>query len=100
MENHAGDMHSLELVRLVEEAGKDWVGVNMDSGNAVWTLEDPFENLKNLAPYVLTTSLRDTWRGPVRMATLQLGPPWAKGWWIGNNISSILRKFVRRTRLY
>jgi len=60
MENHAGDMHSLELVRLVEEAGKDWVGVNMDSGNAVWTLEDPFENLKNLAPYVLTTSLRDT----------------------------------------
>ena len=31
MENHAGDMHSLELVRLVEEAGKDWVGVNLDS---------------------------------------------------------------------
>ena len=45
MENHAGDMHA-GLVRLVEEAGKDWVGVNMDSGNAVWTLEDPFENLK------------------------------------------------------
>lgn len=64
MENHAGDMHSLELVRLVEEAGKDWVGVNMDSGNAVWTLEDPFENLKNLAPYVLTTSLRDTMAWP------------------------------------
>jgi len=64
MENHAGDMHSLELVRLVEEAGKDWVGVNMDSGNAVWTLEDPMENLKNLAPYVLTTSLRDTMAWP------------------------------------
>lgn len=64
MENHAGDMHSLELVRLVEEAGKDWVGVNLDSGNAVWTLEDPFENLKNLAPYVLTTSLRDTMAWP------------------------------------
>ena len=60
VENHAGDMHSLELVRLVEEAGKDWVGVNMDSGNAVWTLEDPYENLKNLAPYTFTTSLRDT----------------------------------------
>ena len=64
MENHAGDMHSLELVRLVEEAGKDWVGVNMDSGNAVWTMEDPLENLKNLAPYVLTTSLRDTMAWP------------------------------------
>jgi sugar phosphate isomerase/epimerase len=60
VENHAGDMHSLELVDLVEAAGKDYVGVNLDAGNAVWTLEDPLENLKNLAPYVLTTSLRDS----------------------------------------
>ena len=64
VENHAGDMHSLELVRLVEAAGKDWVGVNLDSGNAVWTLEDPMENLKNLAPYTLTSSLRDTMAWP------------------------------------
>ena len=60
MENHAGDMHSLELVRLIEEAGKDFVGANLDSGNAVWTLEDPIENLRNLGPYTLTTSLRDS----------------------------------------
>ncbi len=60
MENHAGDMHSTELVGLIEEAGKDFVGANMDSGNAVWTLEDPVENLRNLGPYALTTSLRDT----------------------------------------
>ncbi|MEM9481522.1 MAG: sugar phosphate isomerase/epimerase, partial [Verrucomicrobiota bacterium] len=60
MENHAGDMHSLELVRLIEDAGTDFVGANVDSGNAVWTLEDPVENLRNLAPYALTTSLRDT----------------------------------------
>ncbi len=60
VENHAGDMHSLELVQLIEEAGKEFVGANMDSGNAVWTLEDPIENLKNLGPYTLTTSLRDT----------------------------------------
>ena len=60
MENHAGDLHSLELVRLIEDAGKDFVGANMDSGNAVWTLEDPIENLKNLGPYAVTTSLRDT----------------------------------------
>ncbi|MFN4261587.1 MAG: sugar phosphate isomerase/epimerase family protein [Gemmataceae bacterium] len=59
MENHAGDLHSLELVRLIEEAGKDYVGANMDSGNAAWTLEDPLHNLENLGPYVLTTSLRD-----------------------------------------
>jgi len=60
IENHAGDMHSLELIRLIEEAGKDWVGANMDSGNATWTLEDPLVNLENLGPYTFTTSLRDS----------------------------------------
>lgn len=60
MENHAGDMHSLELKTLVEEAGSDYVGVNLDAGNAVWTLETPLENLENLGKYTLTTSLRDT----------------------------------------
>jgi sugar phosphate isomerase/epimerase len=60
VENHAGDMHSTELVGLIEEAGSDFVGANMDSGNAVWTLEDPVENLRNLGKYALTTSLRDT----------------------------------------
>jgi sugar phosphate isomerase/epimerase len=60
VENHAGDMQSGELVQLIEEAGRDYVGANMDSGNAVWTLEDPLTNLETLAPYVLTTSLRDS----------------------------------------
>ena len=60
MENHAGDLHSTELVRLIEEAGKDYVGANIDSGNACWTLEDPLQSLENLGPYVVTSSLRDS----------------------------------------
>ena len=48
MENHAGDMHSLEVKSLVEMAGPDFVGVNLDAGNAVWTFETPLENLENL----------------------------------------------------
>ena len=60
VENHAGDMQAWELVTLIEAAGKDFVGANMDSGNACWTLETPMENLETLAPYVLTTSLRDS----------------------------------------
>lgn len=59
MENHSGDMHSLELVRLIEEAGRDWVGANLDSGNAASTLEDPLVSLENLGQYTITTSLRD-----------------------------------------
>lgn len=60
VENHAGDLQSWELVTLIETAGKDFVGANFDSGNACWTLEDPLACLEQLAPYVLTTSLRDT----------------------------------------
>ena len=60
VENHAGDMQAWELVTLIEAAGRDYVGANLDSGNACWTMEDPLENLLALAPYVLTTSLRDS----------------------------------------
>lgn len=60
VENHAGDMQARELVQLIEAAGTDYVGANFDSGNACWTLEDPVAALEILAPYVLTTSLRDS----------------------------------------
>lgn len=60
VENHAGDMQAWELVTLIEAAGKDYVGANMDSGNATWTMEDPLASLEILSPYVLTTSLRDS----------------------------------------
>ena len=70
LENHAGDLRSAELKALVEEAGADFVGVNFDSGNACWTLEDPVRALETLAPHVVTTSLRDSmiWRTPEGVA--------------------------------
>lgn len=60
IENHAGDLQSWELAGLIEEAGKDYVGANMDSGNAVWALEDPIANLETLGAYAHSTSLRDS----------------------------------------
>jgi 3-oxoisoapionate decarboxylase len=60
VENHAGDMQAWELVTLIEDAGKDYVGANVDSGNATWTMEDPLESLRTLAPYAACTSLRDS----------------------------------------
>jgi sugar phosphate isomerase/epimerase len=72
IENHAGDMQARELAGLIEAGGKDFLGVCLDSGNAVWTMEDPFSNLEILAPYVITTSLRDSmiWESPAG-ATVQ-----------------------------
>jgi 3-oxoisoapionate decarboxylase len=66
IENHAGDMQARELKSLVEMAGKDYVGVCLDSGNPLWAIEDPHLTLETLYPYVLTTHNRDTavWRVP------------------------------------
>jgi 3-oxoisoapionate decarboxylase len=64
VENHAGDMQARELKMLVEEAGTEHVGVCIDSGNPLWTLEDPHQTLEMLAPYVVTSHVRDSyvWR--------------------------------------
>ncbi|HTM47911.1 MAG TPA: sugar phosphate isomerase/epimerase [Bryobacteraceae bacterium] len=70
IENHAGDMQGRELKMLIEEAGKDFVGACLDSGNPLWTLEDPHLTLETLAPYVLTSHVRDSsvWRDKGRIA--------------------------------
>jgi 3-oxoisoapionate decarboxylase len=60
IENHAGDMQARELKMLVEETGRDFVGVCLDSGNPLWTIEDPHLTLDVLHPYVLTSHVRDS----------------------------------------
>ena len=64
VENHAGDMQSHELKTVIEEAGKDFVGACLDSGNPCWVLEDPHVAFEILQPYVLTSHVRDSavWR--------------------------------------
>jgi sugar phosphate isomerase/epimerase len=66
IENHAGDMQGRELRQLIEASGKEFVGAVLDSGNPVWALEDPHETLEAVAPYVLTSHVRDNavWRSP------------------------------------
>jgi len=61
IENHAGDMQARELKTLIEESGKDVVGACFDSGNPLWVLEDPHVTLETLAPYILTSHIRDSY---------------------------------------
>jgi 3-oxoisoapionate decarboxylase len=70
IENHAGDMQARELKTLIDAAGPEFVGVCLDSGNPVWTIEDPHLTLETLAPYVLTSHMRDSavWRTPEGIA--------------------------------
>lgn len=91
IENHAGDMQARELKSLVEKAGPDFVGVCLDSGNPLWTIEDPHLTLEVLHPYVLTSHVRDSavWKTPQGAAVtwVQMGR--------GNvDIDSYVRKYV------
>jgi sugar phosphate isomerase/epimerase len=60
IENHAGDLLGRELKALVEEAGPEFVGVCIDSGNPLWMGESPYVTLQHVAPYVLMSHIRDT----------------------------------------
>lgn len=60
IENHAGDMQARETRMLIEEAGKDFVGSNLDCGNPIQAIEDPQVTLEVLGPFAVTTHIRDS----------------------------------------
>lgn len=93
IENHAGDMQARELKGLIEAAGPEFVGACLDSGNPCWTLEDPHLTLDTLAPYVLTSHVRDSavWRTPegCNVAWVRMGE--------GNvDIASYVKKYAEK----
>ena len=59
LENH-GDLQAREARTVIEEAGKDFVGCCLDSGNPVMLMEDPLWTLEVLGPYVVTSHIRDS----------------------------------------
>lgn len=61
VENHGGvDLLARELRALIEQAGPDVVGACLDTGNPAYGGEDPVLSAEILAPYILTTQVRDT----------------------------------------
>jgi sugar phosphate isomerase/epimerase len=61
VENHGGvDFLARELKAFVEEAGTDFVGVCLDTGNPTPAGEDPALAAEVLAPYVVSTHIRDS----------------------------------------
>jgi 3-oxoisoapionate decarboxylase len=93
IENHAGDMQARELKSLIEAAGNDFVGACLDAGNPLWTIEDPHLTLETLAPYVLTSHVRDTsvWLAPqgAAVAWTRMGD--------GNiDIAGYVRRYIER----
>jgi 3-oxoisoapionate decarboxylase len=59
IENHK-DLLCRETRQLIEEAGKEFVGSYLDTGNPVFVMEDPMETVETLGPVAATFHLRDS----------------------------------------
>lgn len=91
IENHAGDMQARELKMLIEGAGKEFVGACFDSGNPCWTLEDPHLTLETLAPYILTSHIRDSYLWNTNEGTAVRWVRMGEG---NVDIGSLLKRFL------
>ncbi len=58
IENHK-DLHARELVELLQGLDSPRIGACVDFGNNISLLEPPMETLKLLAPFAVTTHLKD-----------------------------------------
>jgi len=54
------DFHAFQFRQLMEETGTDFAGIYLDTGNPVFTLEDPMTTVEELGRYALTAHLRDS----------------------------------------
>ena len=59
IENHK-DVQAFETRRVIETAGKEFVGSYLDTGNPVFVLEDPMTTVEELGPFAVCVHLRDS----------------------------------------
>lgn len=54
------DLNAWEYAELVDAAGKDFVGIYLDTGNPVFVMEHPMTTVETLGKYAVTFHLRDS----------------------------------------
>ena len=58
LENHE-DLTALELISIIETVHDDHIGACLDTGNGICLYEDPVETAARLAPYAITSHIKD-----------------------------------------
>ena len=58
IENH-GDVATDELIFIINEVNSSFIGICLDLGNPMMTLENPLKAAKKMAPYAFTTHFKD-----------------------------------------
>lgn len=74
-----GDLLAREMLALVEEAGTDYVGVCLDTGNPATMAEDPLMTTEILAKYTVMSHIRDNRIWAVDQGAMVQGVPMGLG---------------------
>lgn len=78
LENHK-DWRSKEMAAMMKELSSEWIGVTLDFGNNMALLEDPMDVVKTLAPFVVSTHVKDMGLEPYADGFLLSEVPLGKG---------------------
>ena len=93
IENHAGDMQGRELRKIIEEAGPDIVGVCLDSGNPLNANESPHVTIEHLAPYTLTSHMRDSY---VFLSPQGIASRWTRSGDGNMGMEEYIKKYIQK----
>jgi len=91
IENHK-DFRTNELIELLSSVGSPLVGACVDFGNNVAFLEDPLETAEKLAPFAITTHLKDMAVRPYEKGFELSEVPLGTGFLPLEKIVAVLRK--------
>jgi sugar phosphate isomerase/epimerase len=67
VENHI-DFNSAEMLKLLTNVGSPYLGMNFDTGNFLRLLDDPIKAMRQLAPHVYATHIKDLKINPAMAA--------------------------------
>jgi sugar phosphate isomerase/epimerase len=97
VENHK-DWRAPELESLLKEIDSEWLGVTLDFGNSIALMEDPMDVVNTLAPYVMSTHVKDMAVKPYEDGFLLSGVPIGTGILDLPEIVKICKKYNPQVR--
>jgi sugar phosphate isomerase/epimerase len=98
IENHK-DWTADEMVALMKEKASPWLGVCVDTGNNIALLDDPMALVEALAPYAISTHIKDMAVAPYPNGFLLSEMPLGEGMLDMRRIVDTIRRARPETRL-
>lgn len=98
IENHK-DWTAIEMVELMQAKASRWLGVCLDTGNNIALLDDPMATVEALAPYAVSTHIKDMGVAPYPDGFLLSEMPLGEGMLDMRRIVDTIRRARPQTRL-